>query len=52
VQAASATEGSDSGEYGIDYVDSVRVGDVIDEDVLLIKIDVEGYEHKVLGFRV
>jgi len=37
-----------SGEYGFDYVDTIRLDDVVDEDVLLIKIDVEGFEHKVL----
>ncbi len=39
---------SPSGEYGFDYVDTIRLDDVVDEDVLLIKIDVEGFEHKVL----
>lgn len=37
-----------SGEYGFDYVDTVKLDDVVDEDVLLVKIDVEGFEHKVL----
>jgi len=46
VQTSTLAEGE--GEYGFDYVDTIRVDDVVDEDVLLIKIDVEGFEHKVL----
>ena len=32
------------GEYGVDYVNSITLDDVLDEDVLLMKIDVETYE--------
>ena len=37
------------GVYGIDYAKTVRLDDVIDEDVLFIKIDVEGLEAEVLN---
>mmetsp|Transcript_9230 Transcript_9230/g.30823 ORF Transcript_9230/g.30823 Transcript_9230/m.30823 type:complete len:587 (-) Transcript_9230:392-2152(-) len=36
------------GEYGIDYAETIRLDDVVKEDVLLMKIDVEGFEHRVL----
>ena len=37
------------GVYGIDYVQTVRLDDVVDEDVLFLKIDVEGFEAEVLN---
>jgi FkbM family methyltransferase len=48
VQMVNGAAGEPQGEYGFDYVDTVRLDDVVDEDVHLIKIDVEGFEHKVL----
>jgi len=36
----------------VDYVETVRLSDVVDEDVLLMKIDVEGYEHKVDFYQI
>ena len=37
------------GVYGIDYARTVRLDDVVDEDVLFLKIDVEGFEAEVLN---
>ena len=37
------------GIYGIDYAKTVRLDDVVDEDVLFVKIDVEGLEAEVLN---
>ena len=48
IQPLLGNSATDQGDYGVDYVDTVRLSDVVDEDVLFIKIDVEGYEHKVL----
>ena len=48
VQMVNGAAGELHGEYGLDYVDTVRLDDLVDEDVHLIKIDVEGFEHKVL----
>jgi FkbM family methyltransferase len=49
VQVSSlSTPVTAEGEYGFDYVETVRLDDVVDEDVLLAKIDVEGFEHKVM----
>lgn len=38
-----------SGALGQDYAHTIRLDDVIREDVLLMKIDVEGYEGSVLN---
>ena len=46
-QARPATK--EGGVYGIDYVQTVRLDDVVDEDVRIIKIDVEGLEAEVLN---
>ena len=37
-----------SGVYGVDYSETVTLDDAIHEDVLLLKIDVEGFESAVL----
>lgn len=40
---------SESGIYGQDYAHTIRLDEVVREDVLLMKIDVEGYEGSVLN---
>ena len=40
---------SKEGLYGQDYVDTIKIDDVIHTDVLLMKIDVEGFEGAVLN---
>jgi FkbM family methyltransferase len=40
---------SKTGRYGVDYVETVSLDDVLHEDVLLMKIDVEGFEGAVLN---
>ena len=40
---------SKEGVYGQDYVDMMTIDDVVNEDVLLMKIDVEGFEGAVLN---
>lgn len=38
-----------NGVYGQGYVNTIRIDDVIDTNVLLMKIDVEGFESGVLN---
>lgn len=41
-------EGSARGMYGMDYVDALKLDDIVDEEVLLLRIDAGGYEFKAL----
>ena len=41
--------GALGGVYGIDYVETVRLDDVVAEDVLVMKIDIEGLEAEALN---
>ena len=43
------TGGVREGRYGVDYVETVRLDEVLHEDVLFMKIDVEGFEGAVLN---
>ena len=44
--AAKASERA--GAYGVDFVGTIRLDDVLDEDVELMRIDVEGHDGQVL----
>jgi FkbM family methyltransferase len=43
-----STSDSNKGSYGSDYVNSASLDEIIDEDILLMKIDVETFEPFVL----
>ena len=40
---------SKDGLYGKDYVDTIKIDDIVHTDVLLMKVDVEGFEGAVLN---
>lgn len=48
IQGFSTQSGGRSGVYGRDFVYTVRLDEIVERDVLLMKIDVEGFEGAVL----
>ena len=44
MQGGGAASLGKSMQYGVDFVDTVRLDDVVQQEVMLMKIDVEGFE--------
>uniref|UniRef100_A0A7S0MHW8 Methyltransferase FkbM domain-containing protein n=1 Tax=Cryptomonas curvata TaxID=233186 RepID=A0A7S0MHW8_9CRYP len=49
IEIITPSKETKEGVYGQDYVDTITIDDIINEDVLLMKIDVEGFEGAVLN---